>query len=76
MLLACDAPFNNKADNKPVVKPIVLHDGKPGFAVSCGGSRFVDCEEVKGQICPNGYQESNHDSYRTDFIIRCHEKEK
>lgn len=60
-----------KWNDSPKSKSVILHDGTQGFAIDCSGSKFIDCEEIHGKICPNGYTISSADTFRTQFIIKC-----
>jgi len=60
-----------KWDDSPKAKSIILHDGTSGFAIDCNGSKFVDCEEIQGKVCPNGYVGYGGDSFRLQFVIKC-----
>ena len=65
LLLSCNDP-------KPTFRQVTLWDGKPGFAVECPSGSFLDCEDVKGKLCPQGYN-TDSDQYKIFFVLRCRE---
>lgn len=71
LLLGCHAE-----ESKPTYKQIVLWDGKPGYAVECPGGSFLECEELKGKLCPQGFNlDHDRDAYHASFTLRCRERE-